>query len=86
LAGGAVGLLLATAVERNQSVFSRLRVAGRRREDGASAVEYGLLVAAIAAVIAIVVFALGGLVKTALYDKTCTNIKNGAQLTTATCS
>jgi pilus assembly protein Flp/PilA len=31
-----------------------------RNEDGASAVEYGLLVAAIAAVIAAIVFLLGG--------------------------
>lgn len=48
-----------------------------RRDDGASAVEYGLLVAAIAAVIVIVVFALGTAVKTTLYDKTCANIKGG---------
>ena len=33
------------------------------KDDGASAVEYGLLVAAIAALIVIIVFALGGLVK-----------------------
>jgi pilus assembly protein Flp/PilA len=56
-----------------------------RRDDGASAVEYGLLVAAIAAVIAVVVFALGGLIKSTLYDKTCNNIKNGAHIT-GTCS
>jgi pilus assembly protein Flp/PilA len=61
-----------------------LRPAGRC-EDGASAVEYGLLVAAIAALIALVVFALGGIVKTALYDKTCQNIKNGGTNITATC-
>jgi pilus assembly protein Flp/PilA len=34
-----------------------------KREDGASAVEYGLLVAAIAAVIVVVVFGLGQLVQ-----------------------
>jgi pilus assembly protein Flp/PilA len=34
-----------------------------RREDGASAVEYGLLVAAIAAIIVAVVFLLGNRVK-----------------------
>ena len=34
-----------------------------RRDDGASAVEYGLLVALIAAVIVAVIFVLGGLVK-----------------------
>lgn len=31
-----------------------------RREDGASAVEYGLLAAAVAALIVVVTFALGG--------------------------
>ena len=39
-----------------------------RRDCGASAVEYGLLVAAIAAVIVAVVFGLGALVKNALTD------------------
>lgn len=34
-----------------------------RREEGASSVEYGLLVAAIAAVIVAVVFGLGSIVK-----------------------
>lgn len=34
----------------------------RRNEDGASAVEYGLLVAAIAALIVAIVFVLGGVV------------------------
>lgn len=33
-----------------------------RQDNGASAVEYGLLIAAIAAVIAAVVFSLGGIV------------------------
>ncbi len=36
-----------------------------RKEEGATAVEYGLLVALIAAVIVLVVFALGGQVKNA---------------------
>ncbi|MDP4015081.1 MAG: Flp family type IVb pilin [Candidatus Nanopelagicales bacterium] len=35
----------------------------RRDEDGASAVEYGLLVAGIGAVIALIVFVLGGAVR-----------------------
>lgn len=48
-----------------------------RSEDGASAVEYGLLVAAIAAVIVIIVFALGGLIKNA-FSTTCTAIASGA--------
>jgi pilus assembly protein Flp/PilA len=44
-----------------------------RRDEGASAVEYGLLVAAIAAVIVVVVFVLGGKVKSA-FQNTCSNI------------
>jgi pilus assembly protein Flp/PilA len=44
-------------------------------DEGASAVEYGLLVAAIAAVIVVVVFALGGLVKDK-FRSTCDNIAN----------
>jgi pilus assembly protein Flp/PilA len=48
------------------------KLADRTREDdGASAVEYGLLVAAIAAIIILVVFALGTFVKGAFKD-TCT--------------
>ncbi len=42
----------------------------KRDETGASAVEYGLMVAAIAAVIAIIVFALGG-PTTGMYKKAC---------------
>lgn len=38
----------------------RLRGEGQRRERGASAVEYGLLIAGIAALIAVAVFAFGG--------------------------
>lgn len=49
-----------------------------RRDDGASAVEYGLLITAIAAVIAVIVFGLGTLIKTTLYDDTCARIKGGA--------
>lgn len=46
------------------------------RERGASAVEYGLMVAAIAAVIVGVVFGLGTLVQTA-FSKTCTKLAQG---------
>ena len=47
-------------------------LAGRRRggEDGASAVEYGLLVAAIAAIVIAVVFAIGQFVQSG-FDETC---------------
>ena len=44
-----------------------------RRDEGASAVEYGLLVAAIAAIIVAVVFLLGGKVSSA-FNKTNTCI------------
>jgi pilus assembly protein Flp/PilA len=46
----------------------------RAEETGASAVEYGLLVALIAAVIVVAVVALGGLVKSA-FDETCGKIQ-----------
>lgn len=45
----------------------------RRNDEGASAVEYGLLVAAIAALIVIVVFALGGVIRNT-FDKTCETV------------
>ena len=53
----------------------------RRNEDGASAVEYGLLVAGIAALIVVIVFALGGVIQGA-FQKTCTTIASG---TSSTC-
>jgi pilus assembly protein Flp/PilA len=46
----------------------------RRNEEGASAVEYGLLVALIAAVVVVAVFALGSLVRNTFQD-TCTSIE-----------
>jgi pilus assembly protein Flp/PilA len=55
------------------------------REDGASAVEYGLLVAAIAAVIIIVVFTLGGFVLHDMFENTCDTIKSQASLTSTSC-
>ena len=58
-------------------------VTRRKNEDGASAVEYGLLVAAIAALIVIIVFALGGVVKD-VFKKTCDEVQAGAK-TTTTC-
>jgi pilus assembly protein Flp/PilA len=50
---------------------------GEVKDRGASAVEYGLMVAAIAAVIVAVVFGLGGLVKSTFTD-TCDQITQGA--------
>jgi len=46
-----------------------------RREDGASAVEYGLLVAAVAALIAVLVFTLGTMVNGSFAD-TCGKLKS----------
>ena len=48
-------------------MFAYMRAVRRYGKDdtGASAVEYGLLVAAIAAVIVVIVFALGSVVKSA---------------------
>ena len=39
----------------------------KKDEDGASAVEYGLLVAGIAALIVLIVFAFGGVLKYRMY-------------------
>ncbi|HET6815611.1 MAG TPA: Flp family type IVb pilin [Mycobacteriales bacterium] len=52
-------------------------------DEGATAVEYGLMVAAIAAVIVVVVFLLGGVVKDK-FSKTCGAINSGGS-STATC-
>ena len=57
----------------------------KRNEEGASAVEYGLLVALIAAVIVLAVFALGSLVKDT-FNNTCNTVKtNGSISTSSTC-
>jgi pilus assembly protein Flp/PilA len=48
-------------------------------DEGASAVEYGLLVAAIAAIIVIIVFSLGGVVQ-GLFSKTCSGISSQASV------
>ncbi len=61
-----------------------LRTITRRRdEDGASAVEYGLLVAGIAALIVAIVFLLGGVIKSA-FSKTCGTVSSKGSAT-ATC-
>jgi pilus assembly protein Flp/PilA len=46
-----------------------------RGEEGASAVEYGLLVALIAAIVVLAVFALGSLVRNTFQD-TCQSIED----------
>ena len=55
-----------------------------RRDEGASAVEYGLLVAAIAAVIVVLVFALGTRVK-AGFQTTCDAMPPAGGGAAATC-
>ncbi|MFY9914528.1 MAG: Flp family type IVb pilin, partial [Nocardioidaceae bacterium] len=54
----------------------------KQSESGASAVEYGLLVALIAAVVVLAVFAIGQVVKKGFGD-TCTKIKAGQTTGTA---
>ena len=65
------------------SVLAKFKRAVRTSADkGASAVEYGLMVAAIAALIVGTVFALGGFVRDA-FDKTCSSL--AAPQTQLTC-
>jgi pilus assembly protein Flp/PilA len=60
------------------------RIANRKDEQGASAVEYGLLVAAIAALIVVIVFALGGVVS-GVFQKTCSEISTKSGVAAADC-
>jgi pilus assembly protein Flp/PilA len=57
-------------------LFTKAQVLWLTRDRGASAVEYGLIVAAIAAVIVALVFTLGGKIKSA-FDTTCDAIGTG---------
>ncbi len=54
-------------------------VSQKNDDEGASAVEYGLLVAAIAAIIILLVFALGGFVKGA-FKQTCDAFDTGTSI------
>jgi pilus assembly protein Flp/PilA len=60
-------------------MIAYMRAVRRHAKDdtGASAVEYGLLIAAIAAVIVVVVFALGSVVKNKFQD-TCNSVDHGS--------
>ncbi|MDQ6640980.1 MAG: Flp family type IVb pilin [Actinomycetota bacterium] len=51
-----------------------------RKEDGASAVEYGLLVAGIAALVVVIVFAFGGVIS-GVFKSTCNKVASGASVT-----
>jgi pilus assembly protein Flp/PilA len=53
-------------------------------ERGASAVEYGLLIAGIAALIIVVIFAFGGVLKGVFHD-TCASVAGGGS-GTGTCA
>lgn len=59
-------------------------IAAKRDDEGASAVEYGLLIAAIAALIVIIVFALGGIIRD-VFQNTCDEIKSEGPTVTTTC-
>ena len=54
-------------------------------EDGASAVEYGLLVAGIAALIVLIVFSFGGIIKEVFSD-TCQTVKTNSAGVSAACT
>ena len=59
--------------------YLRILLAARfakMEERGASAVEYGLLIAGIAALIAVVVFAFSGTI-TGLFNDTCNSVSSG---------
>ena len=58
-------------------------ITSRRNEDGASAVEYGLLVAGIAALIVAVVFIFGGIIKDS-FSATCNRMDQGSGTTAST--
>ena len=66
------GLLLA---EGGAAMGTRARLGAPRGDAGASSVEYGLIVFAIAAVITIAVFALGPPVL-GLFDTSCQSVHN----------
>jgi pilus assembly protein Flp/PilA len=54
------------------------RSATRRDETGAASFEYGLLIAGIAALVVLIVFAFGGMVKT-VFDKTSRTVAKRRQ-------
>jgi pilus assembly protein Flp/PilA len=55
----------------------------RHRDDGASAVEYGLIIAAVAAVIIVAIIAFGGFVQD-VFTNTCEEMEAQAPDTAAT--
>lgn len=65
-------------------VLSRARKHSRGGDTGASVVEYGLLIAAIVALVVIVVFALLGLVRD-VFDSDCRDSGGGSRGTSSDC-
>lgn len=59
-------------------------LSAKKNDEGASAVEYGLLVAGIAALIVALVFTLGGTIKDS-FQSTCDTIASGPTAGSATC-
>ncbi len=57
-----------------------VRLLSRRDESGASAVEYGLLIAGIAALIVTIVFVFGGAVRNS-FSKSCGTVSAGSSAT-----
>ena len=68
-----------------KNLVERVRRLGTRRDDGASAVEYGLLVALIAVVIAGAVAILGTTLKDSVKDS-CREVANGDAAAVAACN
>ena len=64
-------------------MLARIRKVTESADNGASAVEYGLLVAAIAAAVVVIVFLLGNVVND-VFTETCNEISTSAT-TTTTC-
>jgi pilus assembly protein Flp/PilA len=60
-----------------QLQYIRALITKARSEEGASAVEYGLLVAAIAALIVVIVFAFGHIIS-GVFQSTCDTINSNA--------
>lgn len=60
-------------------------IVSRRNQDGASAVEYGLLVAGIAALVVAIVFLFGGVIRDS-FQSTCSAVKSGGDQHSQKCS
>ena len=59
-------------------------ISARRNQDGASAVEYGLLVAGIAALVVAIVFVFGGVIRDA-FAETCETVQGEGTAVAGSC-